>query len=735
MLYYYAHLGKRDQGEFYMGLKITDGKSKDFSRPLSGDLRGEFESFLLSNGMTVESKKGLVIGGDIGRAYMDVGGKQKLVGWYQVWLDQDVPFGRCGDRTVSNDEPTATWKPDNAVSHKMTDEERAQIRMLSEEKAKELEENQREAAELAQSRWESYPEASEDNLYLSRKGVANHGLRESGNRLVIPMLDKKLEVVGLQYIEESGSKLFMKHSKKKGSFFVIDPQQMRSAHTINYVEGYATGASYYADLGQPVVVCFDAYNLSPVAETISGWFPEAKHVFIADCDDTKTGEVEAVKAAQVVRRIGAQAEVLIPQSKGDYNDHALEGELLPELNKVDVPVEYQWNTSDKGRMLNTKDNVRGVLTVNQIDVRYNVIKKAMEINIPHSNFIADMRDESSLIEIEDRCIQRGVPHQKVRDYLKLLAKEYNPVKEWIESRPWDGRSRMQDFLNTIKSTNEPLKEMLMTKWLIGCVAAAFEPSGVSLEGILVFQGAQGLGKTFWFKRLADFEKGWLLEGATLNPNDKDSVKQVVSHWVAELGELGSTFKRADIDSLKQFTGKKVDELRLPYDRASTTYQRRTAFYGSVNEREFLIDTTGNRRFWVVAVTDVNANHGIDMQQLWAEIRETLYQKESWYLNAEEREMLQSSNETYRTQSTVEDLILEHVHFQSQNTKPVQMTKLLRDLGISQPRMPDIKDASRVLAQFGLEPRKSNGKKVYDLDYTKVEIGSADKFSDSWGKDF
>jgi len=379
-----------------MGLKISDGNSKDFSRPLSGDLRGEFESFLASNGMTVEASKGLVVGGDIGRANMDVAGKNKLVGWYQVWLDQDVPFGRCGDRTVSNDEPTATWKPDNAVSHKMTDEERSQIRMLSEQKAKELEENQREAAELAQSRWESYPEASEDNLYLSRKGVANHGLRESGNRLVIPMLDKKLEVVGLQYIEESGSKLFMKHSKKKGSFFVIDPQQMRSAHTINYVEGYATGASYYEDLGQPVVVCFDAYNLSPVAETVSGWFPEAKHVFIADCDDTKTGELEAVKAAQAVRRIGAQAEVLMPQSKGDYNDHAMEGELLPELNKVELPVDYEFNVTDKGRMLNTKGNVLGVLTVNQISVHYNVIKKAMEINIPHSNFIADMRDESSL---------------------------------------------------------------------------------------------------------------------------------------------------------------------------------------------------------------------------------------------------------------------------------------------------------------------------------------------------
>jgi hypothetical protein len=33
-------------------------------------------------------------------------------------------------------------------------------------------------------------------------------------------------------------------------------------------------------------------------------------------------------------------------------------------------------------------------------------------------------------------------------------------------------------------------------------------------------------------------------------------------------------------------------------------------------------------------------------------------------------------------------------------------------------MPDIKDASRVLAERGIEPRKSNGKKVYDLDYEK-----------------
>jgi hypothetical protein len=67
---------------------------------------------------------------------------------------------------------------------------------------------------------------------------------------------------------------------------------------------------------------------------------------------------------------------------------------------------------------------------------------------------------------------------------------------------------------------------------------------------------------------------------------------------------------------------------------------------------------------------------------------------------------------------VEDLILNYVRFDSANCKPVQMTTLLRDLGITNPRMPDIKDASRVLAERGIEPRKSNGKKVYDLDYEK-----------------
>ena len=138
-----------------MSLKIPDKGTKNFNRPLSGDLRADFQDFLAEHGMTVEEKKGLVIGGDVGRAYMDVDGRQKLVGWYQVWIDQEVPFGRCGNRTVSNDEPIAKWRPENAENYKMTDEQREEIRRLSEQAQKEKEERHRKAAEKAKELWEN----------------------------------------------------------------------------------------------------------------------------------------------------------------------------------------------------------------------------------------------------------------------------------------------------------------------------------------------------------------------------------------------------------------------------------------------------------------------------------------------------------------------------------------------------------------------------------------------------
>jgi len=724
-----------------MSLKITRPTTKNFDKPFTTDYLYEFERFLNDNGLEPEPKKGLVADGSIGRAYINVGGQRKLVGWYQLWIDQSVPFGRLGDYRIAADQPTAIWKPENQQRMKITKEQKEEIKELQRQAEVKQAEKQSKAAVRAQAEWDKAIPC-EKHDYLIKKNVLSYGLRvNASGQLVIPLYDKQMSIVGLQFINADGKKIFLPGSKKSGSFFILGKEILKTANIINYAEGYATAASIFADFSQPVIVAFDAYNLSPVAEVMFEFFADRKHVFIADNDDSKTGEKEAAKACQIILKQNGLAEVLMPQSKGDYNDHknddaeALDGELIPALNKLDLAVEHEFQRSASGRFLNTKDNISGVLQTHGVDVRYNVIKKRMEIDIPNTKFIADMKDEASLIEIEDRCINMGIPHTKVRDYLKILAREYNPVKEWIDSVPWDGHTRMQRFLNSLVThDSNQLKEMLMRKWLISCLAAAYEENGVELEGILVLQGAQGLGKTLWFKRLCDYDRGWLLEGATLNPSDKDSVKRAVSHWIVELGEIESTFKKSDIDQLKAFVTAKTDELRLPYDRAFTTYQRRTAFYASVNAREFLTDTSGNRRFWVLAVKDIDVNHGVDMQQLWAEVKETMYIKgqKNWFLSPDEREMLNESNEIYRTQSSVEDLLLEHVDFESEFPKAVQMTKLLRDLGIKAPRMPDFKEAARVLHDRGIEPRRSNGRKVYDLTYTAVDSDNYTDFSTKFG---
>lgn len=699
-----------------MAMKIK-GSQKNFSRPLSNDLHREFIDWLGGLGVEPDPKKGLVVGGEIGRAYTTVDGRRKQNAWYQVWFDQDRPYGHAERYDIGS---LGSWKAEGGDIPKLTKAQREEIERAKEQARLAQEVEQTKVAKKAQTMWDG---AAECNIhpYLEAKGVPSHGLKQYKGSLVIPVYNIHGAVQTLQFIDDEGKKKFLRGGKKKGGFFPVGIDLLAEATVINYAEGYATAASYYADHQQPVIVSFDAGNLAPVAEAIHAVYPHAKHVFIADFDESRTGEQKAIQAAQVIKQAGGHAEVLMPEQIGDYNDHAqaLEGELIPSMKPIAVPDAFDFEKTERGRMMHTKSNHQGVLTVNNIDVSYDVIKKRMNIYIPDMTLIADLEEDAAITEIEDRCIQLGVPHDRVKFNLKLLARESNPVAEWITSKAWDGTSRLKDLLDTVDAEDNELKEILMTKWLTSCVAAACGDDGVSSEGILVFVGKQALGKTQWMKTLAP-RKEWLLEGATLNPGDKDSVKQCVSHWICELGELGSTFKKADLDQLKAFITRSHDELRLPYDRGFSRYRRRTIFYGSVNENEFLTDPTGNRRFWVVRVKGINWRHKIDMQQVWAEVKARYFDTgEGWFLTSEERSMLHDSNEMSRTQSVVEDLILQRVKFTSQMVRPVQLTELLRDLGVRSPRVADFKEAARVLTANGCVPRKSNGRKIYDIDYEPI----------------
>ena len=136
-----------------MSLKVRRPTPKNLHKPFTADYATDFSGFLSSNGLEPDPKKGLVTGGSVGRAFINVGGARKLVGWYQLWLDQSVPFGRIGDYRVSATEPTAIWKPENQKNFKMTKEHKAEIAELQRQAEVKKAENYNKAAKRAQSLW------------------------------------------------------------------------------------------------------------------------------------------------------------------------------------------------------------------------------------------------------------------------------------------------------------------------------------------------------------------------------------------------------------------------------------------------------------------------------------------------------------------------------------------------------------------------------------------------------
>ncbi len=246
---------------------------------------------------------------------------RKKNGWY-VYHGDGIPagcFGYWGEVESTN------WHAN--IGRKLTDTEAKanRDRMAAIKRKREAEEARRhaEAATEAQARWDAAQSAG-DHPYLITKGVKSHGLRVENDRLLIPgRIGEAIHT--LQTIYANGDKLFLAGGRKQGSYFAIG--ETEGAAVICIAEGYSTGATIHEATGYPVVISFDAGNLSPVAKTMRELYPDAILVFCADDDYQKkvnTGMTQATEAAQavgglvVMPNFGADR----PDGATDYNDMA-----------------------------------------------------------------------------------------------------------------------------------------------------------------------------------------------------------------------------------------------------------------------------------------------------------------------------------------------------------------------------------------------------------------------------
>lgn len=380
------------------------------------------------------------------------------------------------------------------------------------------------------------------------------------------------------------------------------------------------------------------------------------------------------------------------------------------------------NIGSNGQPLNTRPNVERLLDNYSISAKYNEISKDVEVLVPGVSGGSDARDNCAVSEILSLAALNRLPMSNIEGHIKTIAvrNTYNPVRDFINQREWDGRSRFADLLNTISTPDDysrDLLAMLVRRWLLSAVAAAYLEAGFWSKGVLVFQGEQSLGKTAWFKALLPPDNRNLVKvGATIDPGNKDSVASAISHWLVELGELDATFRKADVAKLKAFISQDRDDLRRPYDRLESKYQRRTVFFASVNPKHFLADDTGNVRWWTIPVTAVNYEHGIDTQQLWAEVLSWFEAGERWWLDRDEEAMLEVVNEQHGQTDPIEEMILARFDWNSDRLAAyIEMTAtdVLLSIGQDRPTKSQATQCGNILRKLtGRDARRTSKGRFY-----------------------
>lgn len=397
----------------------------------------------------------------------------------------------------------------------------------------------------------------------------------------------------------------------------------------------------------------------------------------------------------------------------------------PEPEPPRVPLDatvnpFGWaHMGDKGQPMNTVENLAYMLDEYGITARYNVISKDVEIKIPGMSFSQDNCMAACLATIGSMCVRNRLARSELGEYMTLLAdaNPYNAAAEWIDSKPWDQQDRMGALAETLDPVDRELATALLRRWMIGAVGCVYEPAGMSMQGVLVLQGPQNSGKTTWFWSLTNKNRALAREGVTLNPSDKDSVKGAISYWLSELGELDATFRKADIAQMKAFLTKDMDELRLPYARASSRFPRRTAFVGTVNPKHYLHDDTGNRRYWTVRHgPGLKGIHDVDMQQAWAQAKTLWAAGEQHRLTREELDRLNEVNEEHQEPNTIEELILSRFDWNNPTRSSLlTASEVLVVIGFDKPNNKQAKDAGVVLRKLtGGDPHKSHGRMVFKM---------------------
>jgi predicted P-loop ATPase len=221
------------------------------------------------------------------------------------------------------------------------------------------------------------------------------------------------------------------------------------------------------------------------------------------------------------------------------------------------------------------------------------------------------------------------------DYFARYHGSFHPLHDYLQGLAWDGKPRVSTWLTDYLDAGDPAQTLYLTAvgtaFLVSAVARVFQP-GCQADCAIVLEGEQGIFKSSLLRILASDE--WFSDSLPSDLKHKDAKDHLRGKWIIELPELAQ-FKRNEIETVKAFLSRRNEQYRPSYGRHEISYPRQCVFAGSTNEEHYLVDTTGNRRFWPVKCRNIDLIRVTrDRDQLWAEAVHLYHQGALWHLTGD-----------------------------------------------------------------------------------------------------
>ena len=308
-------------------------------------------------------------------------------------------------------------------------------------------------------------------------------------------------------------------------------------------------------------------------------------------------------------------------------------------------------------ILHNDDNFRDSIVYNEMTDQVLVSNRPLEAHIItdlkfYMRDVYNMRTSKS-----DNLVSTDVLREAIvwYSYQNII----NPLVSYLDSLPVYNynESLLDTFFEKymgaqVEEEYIGLLRQISYKWFISCVARAYE-AGAKVDTVLILQGRQGEGKGQALEALAG-EDYFADSDIPLSHKDGKELIHQTGAWIWELAEMAS-LRRQDSETIKQYITSRFDRYRPSYGKDPIRRGRRVVFTATTNKDTFLTDATGNRRFWIVTVKNIDvAAIRRDRDLLWSEAV-TRYKRrdtsgETWYLDRTYEDLNKKYQETY----TVED---------------------------------------------------------------------------------